>query len=309
VADTPMAVLRFAHYADLALVFGVPLFGLYALRAPERHRLAAPLWPWLAGAALLGAILSALGVAMLAASMSGVSLAEVDRGSVDAILWQTSIGTAATIRIGALILAAALAALIGRGPPATGLIALSVCGAVALGSLAWTGHGAMDEGTKGWVHLSADIAHLLAAGAWIGAILGLALLLFRPGGRFDDAHLHLSHRALDGFAVAGTIFVAVIVLTGLVNSWILVGPSRISALPTSLYGQLLIAKLIVFAAMLGFASANRFRLVPRLAARLGTEDGAAAVSALRRSVVLEAVCGFAILAIVAWLGMVEPPTC
>ena len=304
--DTPMILLRFALYADLAIVFGVPFFGLYALRGPERRRLMPPLWPWGSAVALLGGILSALGIAMLAASMAGVALPEIDRASIDAVLWQTSIGAAALVRIGALIAAAILAPLVGRQTQLT-LGAIALCGAVALGSLAWTGHGAMDEGARGWVHLVADIAHLVAAGAWIGAILGLTLLLFRPRDRFDAAHLRLSHRALGGFAITGTILVALLVLTGIVNSWILIGPDRVSALPSSLYGQLLIAKLILFAAMLALAAANRFRLTPRLAARLGAHDSGTAVGALRRSLLLEAGCGIAILAIVAWLGMVEPP--
>jgi putative copper resistance protein D len=303
--DTPMIILRFALYADLVLIFGVPLFALYALPAPERRRLVAPLWPWAAGTALLGAVLSAVGVAMLAASMAGVPVTQVDRASIDAILWQTSIGTAAIVRVCALLSAALLAPLAGRSTR-FGPGAIAASGAIALGSLAWTGHGAMDEGTRGWIHLLADIAHLLAVGAWIGAILGLALLLFRPRDRFDDAHLDLSHRALDGFSVTGTIFVAVIILTGIVNSWILIGPSRLSAVPTSLYGQLLIAKLVVFAGMLGFAAANRFHLTRRLAAHLGSGNSGTAVGVLRRSLVLEAACGFVILAIVAWLGMVEP---
>jgi putative copper resistance protein D len=304
--DTPMIVLRFALYADLALVFGVPLFGLYALRAPERRRLVAPLWRWAAATALLGALLSVLGVAMLAASMAGVSLAEVDRAGIDTILWQTSIGTAAIVRLCAVIVAALSALLIDRFPT-LGLSAVALGGGVALSSLAWTGHGAMDEGTAGWIHLAADIVHLLAAGAWIGAILGLALLLVGPRERFDDAHLFLSHRALEGFAMTGTIVVALLVLTGIINSWILVGPEQVLALPVSLYGQLLIAKLVVFAAMLGLAAANRFRLTPRLAGQLGRARDGTAVVALRRSLLLEATLGFVILAIVAWLGMVEPP--
>lgn len=304
--DTPMAVLRFALYADLAVVFGVPLFWLYGLRAPERRHLAVPLWPWAAGTALLGAILSAVGVAMLASSMAGVSVADVDRASIDAILWQTSIGTAAIVRVCALIAVVLMTPLIVRFPE-LGLGAVSISGAIALGSLAWTGHGAMDEGATGLIHLVADIVHLLAAGAWIGAILGLALLLFRRRNLFDDAHLLLSHRALDGFAVTGTTVVTLLVLTGLVNSWILVGPDRVWALATSLYGQLLIVKLVVFAAMIGLAAANRFRLTPRLASQFSSADSGPPIGALRISLLLEATSGLAILAIVAWLGMVEPP--
>src|SRR3546814_16590590 len=81
----------------------------------------------------------------------------------------------------------------------------------------------MDQGSIGWVHLSADIVHLLAAGAWIAAILALGTLLLRAHRSMvrDDAE-HL-HRALARFATVGTLAVALLVVTGLVNSWLLVG--------------------------------------------------------------------------------------
>src|SRR3546814_16788952 len=79
----------------------------------------------------------------------------------------------------------------------------------------------MDQGSIGWVHLSADIVHLLAAGAWIAAILALGTLLLRAHRsmvRGDAEHLH---RALARFATVGTLAVALLVVTGLVNSWLL----------------------------------------------------------------------------------------
>ncbi|MFX6794075.1 copper resistance protein CopD, partial [Acinetobacter baumannii] len=80
------------------------------------------------------------------------------------------------LRIGALI-AVALAALALRRFPKT-MRATSFVGAtIAVATLAWTGHGAMDDGAIGWFHLMADIVHLLAAGAWLGAIVSLLLLL------------------------------------------------------------------------------------------------------------------------------------
>src|SRR3546814_3640414 len=71
--------------------------------------------------------------------------------------------------------------------------------------------------------LSPDIVHLLAAGAWIAAILALGTLLLRAHRSMvrDDAE-HL-HRALARFATVGTLAVALLVVTGLVNSWLLVG--------------------------------------------------------------------------------------
>jgi putative copper export protein len=76
-----------------------------------------------------------------------------------------------------------------------------IASAVALATLAWTGHGAMDEGAKGWAHLLADILHLLAAGAWSGRCLALSCLwLALPAGR--RAHLTLTHRVLHGFGLS-----------------------------------------------------------------------------------------------------------
>ncbi|MFD2427101.1 CopD family protein [Sphingobium scionense] len=73
-------------------------------------------------------------------------------------------------------------------------------------------------------------------------------------------HIHLSHRALDGFAKVGSVVVGLLILSGFINSWILIGPSRLGSLFASLYGLLLGAKLILFGVMLTLAAANRFFL-------------------------------------------------
>ena len=114
-----------------------------------------------------------------------------------------------------LVALAALAALVagGRG---IWLSIVALCSAVALATLAWTGHGAMDEAVMGWVHLIVDILHLIASGAWVGALLGLLLLVSRPAARVDAAHLGLTHRALHGFGAIGTVVVGTILVTGLV---------------------------------------------------------------------------------------------
>jgi putative copper resistance protein D len=58
--------------------------------------------------------------------------------------------------------------------------------------------------------------------------------------------------------------VAVMALTGLLNSIFMVGSFR--ALLTSAYGQLLISKVILFFVMVGFGARNLFLLKPRLPA-------------------------------------------
>lgn len=289
------------------LLLGLPAFGLYALRGPERVSGAVvPFRRMIGLLAALGIALSAGALILLAASMSGVAPGDVDRESIDAVVTGTSIGAAWQVRVAAL-LAAIWLSVMGWRKPKLGLAFASITGAIALGSLAWTGHGAASEGVTGWIHLGSDIVHLLAAGVWIGALFALGLLLFRRTSGMSGEHVILSHRTLEGFSTVGTVVVALIVLTGLVNSWILIGPANVPALFTTLYGQLLLAKLALFVTMLGLAAANRFRLTPALATAMRTQDHGVAVQALRRSLVLETAAALGILLFVAWLGLLGPP--
>ncbi len=305
--DTAMVLLRLGLYLDLMVLFGLAAFALYALRGEERRLDGTiTMGPWLGGSVALGAALSVVSLAKLAAGMTGVPLAEIDMASVQMILEGTSVGTAWLVRMTALASAAAALLVLSRKRPAAAFGLVMSAGGVALATLAWGGHGAMDGGMTGWVHLSADIVHLLAAGVWVGALFALLLLVFRRRELVDRDHLILSHRALDGFSLVGTLTVGAIVITGLVNSWLIVGPANILSLPGSLYGQLLFAKLVLFAAMAGLAASNRFRLVPAFERSIAASDHASALSALRRSLAVETGCAVVVLALVAWLGTLDP---
>jgi putative copper resistance protein D len=110
------------------------------------------------------------------------------------------------------------------------------------------------------------------------------------------------HRALARFSGIGSALVAVLLLTGLVNGWVLIGLDRLDALWTTAYGQLLTLKLALFTAMVILAAMNRFRHTPAF----GRNYGDAGLETLRRSIALEALAGLAVLALVAWLGTLEP---
>ena len=300
--------IRFALYVNLMLLFGLPLFGLYGLKGPER--LQANVLPlrmliiWLSAAAIL---LSVLSILAMTASMAGVGLVEVDRASVELMIFETPMGNAWAARIAALLMSLTIAIVLGGRKAPLWLALVSISAAGALASLAWTGHGAATEGIAGTRHLIADIVHLWAAGAWFGALVALGALLFRPARKMSAAHLVLTHRALDGFSVIGTVIVALVVVSGLVNSWVLVGPSHLLSMAASLYGQLLIAKLALFGLMLGLAAANRFRLTPAFYQEIERGGTVPAISRLRLSVIYETTAALAILALVAWLGTLEPP--
>jgi len=287
--DWSLIGVRFALYVTLAALFGLAAFSLYGLRAS-------------AGLSLL---FSGAWVVLMASSMAGTPAWPIDREAVGALLTGSAIGAAWKLRM-VMVALAALAALVagGRG---IWLSIVALCSAVALATLAWTGHGAMDEAVMGWVHLIVDILHLIASGAWVGALLGLLLLVSRPAARVDAAHLGLTHRALHGFGAIGTVVVGTILVTGLVNGWMLVGIGNLATLPATLYGQLLIAKLALFVAMLGLASLNRFRLTPAFERSIAADDHKGALGALRTSLAIETACVIAVLGLIAWLGTLAPP--
>lgn len=304
--DAVAVALRFALYLDLTTLFGIAAFGLYGLRGGERRSgTAIAFLPLLGGTALFGLLLSAAGLAALAAAMAGVPLTAVDTAAVTMIVTQTAVGTAWIVRMAALAFVLALA-LAGGARPILMLSGAGLGGGIALGSLAWGGHAAMREGATGALHLGADILHLLAAGIWIGALAALLLLVFRRSDRVTADHLRLSHRALEGFATTGTIVVATLILTGTMNLLLIVGVGQLASLPGSLYGQLLLFKLLAFAAMLGLAASHRFRLVPAFERALAAEHYQVALGLLRTSLVAETLCAALVLALVAWLGTLDP---
>lgn len=296
----PLVAIRAVLYVSLMLAFGLTAFGLYAPSLVGRPTSLRAMVVLL----VVALAASGLGLVAVAASMAGVAMLDVDGATLATIVTQTAFGWAWTARMGALVLALVLAVSERRDSSRT--VASSIVTAVALGSLAWNGHAAAGEGATGWLLLVADTTHLLAAAIWIGALGGFALLLSSDR-RSDPGFAAATHSALASFARIGTFAVLALVATGLVNGAMLVGLDRLPSLGSTLYGDVLIVKLAAFAAMLGLAASNRFRLTPALASpSVSLSDNA--WRSIRRSVALEAAAGFAVLALVAWLGILAPPS-
>lgn len=294
---------RITQLIAAVILLGTPLFFLYAIRGPAS---AAQQWlrPLLAGGAglvLVGALAS---LCAQTAVMAGDPTAAVDLEMLSSVLGDSGFGRAIIVRFTAAF--AALAACLALRPGPRLWMALSGLGAVILATFAWTGHGAAEEGVAGLIHAAADVLHLLAAGVWLGALIALTMLLARTRPMDDRASLEPLHEALKVFSGIGSAVVAVILATGLVNSWFLVGPDRILSMANSTYGLLLLVKLGLFVAMLGLAAMNRFFLTPALAQGLAHDDPAPAVAKLRRSVLVETAAGVAIMILVGVLGTLAP---
>jgi putative copper resistance protein D len=99
--------------------------------------------------------------------------------------------------------------------------------------------------------------------------------------------------------------VGTLLVTGIVNTWFLSG--TVPALLGTLYGQLLLVKIALFATMIAVASVNQRRLVPSLAD--GATDAALrlrAVGQVGRNASIEAAFGVFVLVVVAIIGILPP---
>lgn len=295
---------RFAQFAAAMIILGMPFFLLRTFGGASASL--PPSWArgWLWGATAL--LLAGAGASALAqtALMYGEPAAAFRPADVVSVLLETGTGRGLAARLALTLVLAALLALGRRDIPTwRGCVFV---GALIGASFAWTGHGAASEGASGYVHLASDIVHTLAAAVWLGALVPLLLLVIRARrSAAGPADRQLAYESLEGFSGVGSIVVALLILSGAVNSWFLVGPDNIITLPNSLYGKLLLAKLALFSLMLALASANRFWLTPALARRLSGESNSP-LQALRTSVLLETVVGLLILAVVSALGMLMP---
>jgi len=308
--DELLIVLRGAHLAATAATAGALAFPVLvaapAARAASLHEPAAALERRCLRIAQIGLLAAALsGLAWVlheVAAMSGLPLIEaVHEGMVAVVLTQTQFGIVAGARAAiAALLAACLWCAGTHDGARRGALAAA---AVLLASLAWTGHAAGTIGWRGVPHVLADALHLLAAGAWIGGLLPLWLLLASARRSHDDRWTEFAHAATRRFSLMGMASVAALVATGLFNAWILVG--SFPALLNTEYGRLLVAKLALFAIMLGLAVVNRLYLTPRLAQPSGPLQ-AQALGGLIRNSAVEIGFGLIIFAIVGALGTLHP---
>jgi putative copper resistance protein D len=300
--DIGLVLSRLLQYVATTTLFGAALFPLYAYRGREPDRILRWRRRVLFSAALLAIVSGISWFLFSVASMSGDVSGLVDPDTL-LLAGHTSFGTLWTWR---MLLALLMVVLMNIGVAhVAGTVMISLLAAVLLLSLAGTGHTQVEEGWAGIVHVLADGAHLLAAGAWLGGLLPLANLVAHYCRKPDDASP--LDNVLVRFSGMGYLAVATLVGTGLINSWLLVG--SVSGLLKTGYGQFLVVKLALFLGMVGLAVANRFWLIPALekASTAACHSGAIGyLRKLRNHIVGEQLLGFMVLFVVSILGTMQP---
>jgi len=136
----------------------------------------------------------------------------------------------------------------------------------------------------------------------VGALVPLALLLAMTG--HSTAELVVARTATLRFSTFGITNVALLLFTGIINSWYLVG--SVTSLVETGYGRLLLMKIACFLGMVGIAAVNRMRLTPRLVKNASMAAAQDARRRLQHNAAIEASMGAVIIVIVAVLGTLPP---
>jgi putative copper export protein len=258
---------------------------------------------------LTGAMIALLAGATVAelivrsATMAGSVAAGI--GAVPLVIGRTHFGALWRLRLLGLALIAALSFSSARGLRRLAFV-------VALGvafTTAATGHAA-DWGDFTPTALI-DWLHVVAATTWTGGLFCLTLVVLHGQGSANPG-LAVAEIAARFSRLAGLCAVTVLA-TGAVNLWIEL--AGVSALWTTTYGRVLVAKLACVAGLLGLGAANRYRVLPALArerpapgeepSRASESDAAAKM--LTRYVTREAILAALVFACTAFLGQIAPP--
>jgi putative copper resistance protein D len=312
VSDAILVGARFLQFAGALVLLGSSLFYVYGLKTVELPlpALKRRQWPQriLTISALTAAVGTVVWVMTSTALFSGEPKDAINFPAVWLVFSETRFGRACLWRVGLLLISVVATSLITRLRPLWSLqVTLAT---LVIATFAWTGHGAKDSGWLGAIHVGGDVLHLWVAGVWFGALLPLGILIFRAlrSHLSDDARTALY--GLDRFSAIGWVVVVSLILSGLSNTWFLIGVSNWLALFTTAYGVVLLIKLALFALMLVLAAMNRFRLAPRLRYELGNDadrSSSASLRALKTSVSIETALAALVLLAVGVLGTLAPP--
>jgi len=296
--DEALYACRFVHFAAAMLIFGTAAFRVYAL-AVTNSRAASII---IAGfdacfgrVVLVASVITLISAITLllcqTAEMTGSFGAAMNFAAVGAVLFDTRFGR---VWCWHLPLAAMLVIVCVYRQSRRSVVLILSLGVLA--SLGWVGHAAMEEGTARIGHGLNQTVHLLAAGLWLGGLTPLAWLL-RQTRRLPGEVSPISI-ALRNFSHMGYAAVALLALTGAINTLLLVG--SLDVMFGTPYGRLLAVKILLFSTMVIVASINRFHLAPRISRDPG------ALRMLGGAVAIEQALAVAVLAIVSVLGTWPP---
>lgn len=285
VTENAVKVAKFAGYTGLLLLVG-PALVLAALWPRRLSRRGPARLAWTGLGVLAAATLAE--VWLQVPYVNGGGLFDVTGSGLSDVLG-SAYGTTHLVRLGLLAAAAFLLRPLFAGPIGrTDGIILAVLGGAALFTWPLAGHAAASPAPA--VSVVVDAVHLGGMAVWLGGLVMLAVFLLR---RADERELDA---ILPIWSRWAALAVAALLLAGTVQGLIEVAGLR--ALFDTTYGRLLLAKIVLFALVIGVAAYSRALVRRRVAAgRPG---------AMRRAVVAELVITAVVLGVSATLVQTTP---
>ena len=286
--DTALVACRFAFFGAAMFLWGSNACLAFVMPDPLARKIATKLRIPFLVAVLTLVVATVLLLPFDAASIGDGWPSSFDRDTLLAVLFETDTGRAWMAQAAAAVVLSVAAVPHGRMKRGR----MAIAAGLALATLPISGHAAMSAGALGIFHRANDMIHVLAAGAWIGALVPVLLVLseLRRTDLYDEAM-----QALARFSAAGHVAVAATIGTGLVNTWLVLGTLPLDW--SAPYQLLLSLKIGLVATMVALALTNRYIFVPR---------SPRALPAFVASTVAEIVLAAAILFLVAWFGILDP---
>jgi putative copper resistance protein D len=253
-------ICRFLHFSAAMLLLGTSAFA--GIMLPPRLRLDLD-------RALRRMTVGLLAVALLTSvAWFAIDAAEMGNGWSDAINPDNLVAVVTGTEFGSVwvwhlaIMAALVLAYAFSGPRRW--LLLTALSTLFLASLGFVGHAAMFEGTLGTLQRLNHALHLISAGLWVGVLPPLVICLMRL--RDPDLSSDVAI-ALQRFSGIGHFAVAIVILTGAVNTYLIVGGVPLDL--ASPYQLLLDIKIGLVLLMVMIALLNRYHFVPTIA---GSKD-------------------------------------
>jgi copper transport protein len=269
-SGSPPAIgARWLLYLGFMALFGAAWVALAVARAPA---------PDLLAMAAIGWVLTALG------SIAVVGVQWAETGAPIEQLPATSIGLAAALRGGSLVLVGAALAVLSTSRRLGGRRGWALVGAAAAMTIVvdvGTGHAAAGSAWIG--QIAVQSMHGIGAAAWLGGLAGLLVVLrSTPAGeRLQTARRYSSWAA---------IALAMVAATGVVRAIAEIG--TLDALLGTDFGRVVIAKSALLLGLVALGAVNRFYTlrsaarVPTLLRRVGGTELAIAAGVLALSAML-----------------------
>jgi streptogramin lyase/putative copper export protein/methionine-rich copper-binding protein CopC len=220
------------------------------------------------------------------------------------IISSTTFGMDWVVRVATICAAIIVMKLLVTGTSRESWIGALAIGGFLLLTTSLTSHNAASNSNLPLVNLASDWLHLTAVSLWVGGLVSFAFALTRLNGLKENRPLLAE--LIRSFSSLAVVSVGVIGLTGLYSLLLEVG--TFSALFSTGYGILLLAKISLFAPMIALGALNQFKVYNGLT--VGTTGSATNSGPLIRrfnfSIRTEVALGMIILMVVGVLTASAP---